>query len=134
MSNTLTASQQIEQLEAQISKLKKQALAELKAKLVEAIQNVAALEKELAEVTGQPATATTSVAAPRRTRRPSITDEDLKPLVLKAMAQKGMNGLNAKEIAICVGQDPLRVRKFVAANPSVLKRQGAGPGTLFFLR
>ena len=132
MSNTLTASQQIEQLEEQISKLKKQALAELKAKLAEAIQNVAVLEKELAELTGQPEAA--PVGAPRRTRRPSITDDDLKPLVLKAMAQKGMNGLNAKEIAVGVGQDPLRVRKFIAANPSVLKRQGAGPGTLFFLR
>jgi len=132
MSNTLTASQQIEQLEEQISKLKNGALAELKAKLAEAIKNVATLEKELAELTGQPTAA--SATAPRRTRRPSITDDELKPQVLKAMAQQGTNGLNAKEIATCVGQDPLRVRKFIAANPSVLKRQGAGPGTLFFLR
>jgi len=132
MSNSLTASQQIEQLEEQISKLKKQALVELKAALADAIKDVAALEKELAELTGQPDA--TPVAATRRTRRPSITDDDLKPLVLKAMAQKGMNGLNAKEIAACVEQDPLRVRKFIAANPSVLKRQGTGPGTLFFLR
>ena len=132
MSNTLTASQQIEQLEEQISKLKKEGLAELKAKLADAIKDVATLEKELADLTGQ--SSVTPVAIPRRTRRPSITDDDLKPLVLKAMALKGTNGLNAKEIAACVGQDPLRVRKFIAANPSVLKRQGGGPGTLFFLR
>ncbi len=132
MSNTLTASQQIEQLEAQILKLKKEAVLELKAKLAEAIENVATLENELAELTGKSDAA--PAAAPRRTRRPSISDEELKPLVLKAMAQKGMTGLNAKEIATCVEQDPLRVRKFIAANPSVLKRQGAGPGTLFFLR
>ena len=132
MSNTLTASQQIEQLEEQISKLKKGALAELKEKLADAIKNVATLEKELADLTGQSSAAPS--VTPRRTRRPSITDDDLKPLVLKAMALKGMNGLNAKEIAACVGQDPLRVRKFIAANPSILKRQGGGPGTLFFLR
>jgi acetyl-CoA carboxylase alpha subunit len=133
MSNTLTASQQIEQLEEQISKLKKEGLAELKAKLADAIKNVATLEKELADLTGQSSSAAPA-AIQRRTRRPSITDDDLKPLVLKAMALKGTNGLNAKEIAACVGQDPLRVRKFIAANPSVLKRQGGGPGTLFFLR
>jgi hypothetical protein len=132
MANSLTALEQIEQIEAQISNLKKEALIELKARLAEAIQNVAALEKELAGLTGQPAV--TDSAAPRRTRRASISDDALKPLILKAMAQKGMNGLNAREIAACVGQDPLRVRKFIAQNPSVLKRQGAGPGTRFFLR
>jgi len=131
--STPTASEQIEQLEQQILGLKKQALLELHEKLAEARKAVADLEKELAQLTGklveEPATGVV-----RRTRRPSITDEALKPLVLKAMAQHGMTGLNAKEIAARVGQDPLRIRKFIAGNPSVLKRQGAGPGTRFFLR
>lgn len=129
---TLTASQQIEQLEEKIQALKQQALAELKEKLVEARKNVAELEARLAELTGK--TVHETAAPVRRPRRPSITDEALKPLILKAMAQKGMTGLNAKEIAECVGQDPLRIRKFIANNPTALKRQGAGPGTRFFLR
>ncbi|XHR28770.1 MAG: hypothetical protein ACFUZC_22995 [Chthoniobacteraceae bacterium] len=129
----LSATQQIEQLEAQIRGLRQQALAELQEKLAEARRTVAELEKQLAEVTGN---ATEAAAAPvrRRTRRPSVTNEQLKPLVLKAMAEKGLNGLNAKDIAEFVGQDPMRVRKFIAENPSLLKRQGAGPGTRFFLK
>lgn len=134
MSITLTASEQIKQLEGQIVELKHQALAELKEQLAEARKTVAELESQLELLTGKVDSAATSGAtASRRTRRPSITDDDLKPQVLKAMAQNGKNGLNAKEIASFVGQDPLRIRKFIAANPTALKRQGAGPGTRFFL-
>jgi len=131
-----TASEQIEQLEKQILALKHQALGELKEQLAAARKTVADLEAQLAQLTGKPAaeTAATATAPTHRTRRPSISDDDLKPLVLKAMAQKGMTGLNAKDIAESVGQDPLRIRKFIAQNPSVLKRQGSGPGTRFFLR
>jgi len=132
--STPTASEQIEQLERQILDLKKQALVELREKLAEARKTVADLEKELAQLTGKSTEEPASAAiATRRTRRPSVTDDDLKPMVLKAMAQHGMNGLNAKDIAGHVGQDPLRIRKFIAANPTALKRQGAGPGTRFFL-
>jgi len=130
--STPTASEQIELLEQQIQGLKKQALTELKEKLVEARKTVADLEAQLAELTGTEAPAA-STASTRRTRRPSISDEELKPAVLKVMAQHGMTGLNAKDIAFHVGQDPLRVRKFIANNPTALKRQGAGPGTRFFL-
>lgn len=131
---TFTASEQIEQLEKKILELKQQALAELKAQLLAAQKSVADLEAQLSQLTGKPAAEAASTAPTHRTRRPSISDEDLKPLILKAMAQKGMTGLNAKDIADCAGQDPLRIRKFIAQNPSVLKRQGAGPGTRFFLR
>ncbi|MEI8233761.1 MAG: hypothetical protein WCH57_03640 [Verrucomicrobiota bacterium] len=131
---TSTAFEQIEQLEKKILALKQQALAELKEQLAAAQKTVAALEKELAELTGEPVAVTAPRAAARRPRRPSISDEDLKPLILRAMAEKGMTGLNAKDIAAFVGQDPMRIRKFMAQNPGVLKRQGSGPGTRFFLR
>lgn len=132
---TLTASQQIEQLEQKIQSLRQQALAELKEKLAEALRNVADLEARLADLTGKPVQSPAASGAPaRRQRRASISDDDLKPQILKAMAEKGSRGLNAKEIAECVGQDALRIRKFIANNPSVLKRQGAGPGTRFFLK
>ncbi|MEI6561187.1 MAG: hypothetical protein WCO68_03780 [Verrucomicrobiota bacterium] len=130
---TPTASEQIEQLERQILDLKKQALVELREKLAEARKTVADLEKELAQLTGKATEEPAAAVTTRRSRRPSVTDDDLKPMVLKAMAQHGMNGLNAKDIAGHVGQDPLRIRKFIAANPTTLKRQGAGPGTRFFL-
>ena len=130
--STPTATEQIEQLERQILDLKKQALVELREQLAEARKTVVDLEKELAQLTGKQ-TEEPLAASVRRTRRASIDDESLKPLILKAMAQHGMNGLNAKEIAARVGQDPLRIRKFIVNNPTALKRQGAGPGTRFFL-
>ena len=49
------------------------------------------------------------------------------------MASAGKNGMNAKQLGEKVGQDALRIRKFITANPKVLKRVGAGPGTKFFL-
>jgi len=131
--STPTATEQIEQLERQILDLKKLALLELREKLAEARKAVADLEKELALLTGKQAEDPAAAPTARRTRRPSITDDALKPLIPKAMAQHGMNGLNAKDIATRVGQDPLRVRKFIASNPTALKRQGSGPGTRFFL-
>ena len=129
--STLSAVEQIEQLEKQIQELKHQALTELKEKLAEAKKNVIALEKELTELTGQPVTAEKVVI--RKSRRPSISDEDLKLKILKVMAAHA-TGLSASAIANLVEQDPMRVRKFIMQNPTVLKRQGAGPGTRFFLR
>ena len=49
------------------------------------------------------------------------------------MAADGKMGMNAKQLADKVNQDALRVRKFIKDNPKVLKRQGSGPGTKFFL-
>jgi len=135
--STLTALEEIEQIEKKIQELKHEALAEMKEKLIAAKKAVIDFEKELAELTGAPLDmdAAPAAAAPvRRTRRPSVSDADLKPLVLQAMAQQGMNGLNAKDIGVLVGQDAMRIRRFIAENPTVLKRQGSGPGTRFFLR
>ena len=50
------------------------------------------------------------------------------------MADHGKHGLNAKSLADKVGQDALRIRKFIKNNPKILKRQGSGPGTKFFLQ
>ena len=131
--STPTASQQIEELEQKIRELRHQAIAELKEQLAQARKNVSELESQLAQLTGE-AVETAPAAPARRTRRASISDEELKPMILKAMAQYGTAGLNAKEIAGHVGQDPLRIRKFIVSNPATLKRQGSGPGTRFFLR
>ena len=113
---------QIEALNAQVEALNAEAIQELRAKLSEAKKVVTSLEEELADLTGKPA------AAPKvkRERRPSITDD------AKVMASFGKEGLNAKQLAEKLHQDPMRVRKFIADNPKVLKRTGAGPGTKFF--
>ena len=121
---------QIEALNAQMQALDQEAIHEIKLKLSDARKLVVNLEEELAQVTGKPL-GNTKV---RRERRPSITDEALQDQLLKVMANFGKEGLNAKQLAEKLHQDALRVRKFIAANPKVLKRQGAGPGTKFFLQ
>ena len=130
MANPTSALGKIEELQKQIETLKQQAVEEVKQKLADARRLVSQLEGELGELTGKPPEEETRA---RRVRRPSISDEHLRAFVLKAMADHGKMGMNAKEMADRVGQDALRVRKFIKNNPKMLKRQGSGPGTKFFL-
>ena len=129
MATKTNALDKIGELQKQIETLKQEAVDEIRQKLGEARRVVTNLEHELAGLTGrQPFEERT-----RRTRRPSIGDEELKSYVLKAMAADGKMGMNAKQLADKVNQDALRVRKFIKDNPKILKRQGSGPGTKFFL-
>ena len=121
---------QIEALQGQITALNEEAVHELRLKLSDARKLVRDLEDQLAQLTGKP---TDDAPRARRERRPSITDEALQPQLLKVMATFGQEGMNARQMAERLHQDPLRVRKFIAANPKLLKRQGAGAGTKFFL-
>ena len=125
----LTLQQQIEALQKQMQNLDQETIAELKAKLADAKKVVSTLEAELATLTGGPA----DKPKAKRNRRPSITDEALKDQLLKVMANFGKEGMNAKQLAEKLHQDPTRVRKFITDNPKTLKRQGTGPGTKFFL-
>jgi chromosome segregation ATPase len=137
MANTPTATdkratiqKQIEALEAQKAALDQEAIHELKLKISDARRAVKELEQQLEELTGKPAEKPRKA---RRERRPSITDEFLQPQILKVLAEFGKTGMNAKAIADKLNQDPMRVRKFIASNPKVLKRTGKGVGTKFFL-
>ena len=120
---------QIEGLQAQMEALSQEAVGELKQKLSEARRVVSDLEDELADLTGKP----TAEPKGKRTRRPSISDEHLQPQILAVMAKLGKEGFNAKQLGEHLHQDPLRIRKFISANAKTLRRQGAGPGTRFFL-
>lgn len=129
MATRTNALDKIEELQKQIETLKQEAVEEIRQKLTEARRVVAELENELADLTGRPS----PEGRVRRVRRPSIGDDELKGQLLKAMAAEGKMGLNARQLADKVGQDALRIRKFIKDNPKVLKRQGSGPGTRFFL-
>jgi septal ring factor EnvC (AmiA/AmiB activator) len=121
---------QIEDLQKKVQDLDQEAIHELKLKLSDARKVVRDFEDQLSSLTGQPAEKKPRV---KRERRPSILDEHLQPQVLKVMADHGKTGMNAKQLAEKLNQDPLRVRKFIASNPKVLKRTGKGVGTKFFL-
>ena len=119
---------QIEALQQQMLDLTQETVQELKTKLSEARKVVSQLEDELAQLTGSPSTPRV-----RRERRPAIADDALQDQILKVMANFGQDGLNAKQLADKLNQDPLRVRKFISAHPGVLERKGSGPATKFFL-
>ena len=132
----ITTQQEIEELKRRLETLKEQAEDEIRQKLAEARQVVSDLERQLSEVTGRPsASEIKALAAPKppRIRRPSVSDEELKPEILKILAAAGPHGINAKQIGTALNQTPARIRQFVAANPKALKRTGSGPGTKFFL-
>ena len=109
--------------------MNQEAAEELKQKISDTKKVLRGYELQLEELTGK----STTPSKGKRTRRPSITDDELKGTLLKVMASVGKNGMNAKQLGEKVGQDALRIRKFITANPKVLKRVGAGPGTKFFL-
>ncbi len=121
---------QIEALTAQMHALDAEAVHELKLKLSDARKVVTDLEHELEQLTGK----SSAGSKVRRERRPSITDDALKDQLLKVMATHGAEGMNAKQMGEKLHQDALRIRKFITANPKILKRQGKGPGTRFFLQ
>ena len=125
---TTSALDKIQELELQIRQLKEDAILELKEKLISARRTVSDLEKEIEELTGK-----SVPAGAIRIRRESIPDEDLKRRILEVFAVNGQHGMNAKQIADAVAQSPIRIRDFLKKNPKVLKRQGAGAGTKFFL-
>ncbi len=121
---------QIEALTAQMYALDQEAVHELKLKLSDARKVVTDLEHELEQLTGKSSTG----PKVRRERRPSIDDASLQDQLLKVMATHGAEGMNAKQMGEKLHQDALRIRKFITANPKILKRQGKGPGTRFFLQ
>ena len=120
---------QIEALQAQVEVLNTEAVDELKSKISETKKVLRDYEQQLESLTGK----STGSPKTRRSRRSSISDEQLQPQLLKVITQNGKAGMNAKQLAEQLNQDALRIRKFISANPKALKRVGKGPGTKFFL-
>jgi len=102
MSNTPSASEQIELLQQQIEQLKHRSLLELKVKLAEARHNVVALEKQIEGITGK-AAAADEPRGEKRSRK-SITIEQ----VVEAI--KG-GATNYKAVANALGCSPITVTK-----------------------
>ena len=111
---------------------------ELRQELKEARAVVQYLELQLSEVTGRPSASqirATSVNGDRapRLRRESISDEKLEIRILSLLHEQGKHGMNAKTIGEKLDVDPIRIRGWIKHHPSVLKREGKGPGTRFFV-
>jgi len=122
MSNTLSASEQIEELQRKIEQLKHQSLLELRVKLAEARGVVVALENELEKLTGKAPGATAS----GRKARTSITIED----VVKAI--KG-GATNYKSISAKLGCSAATVTNKIKAQGKVAGITSTGQKAAFKL-
>lgn len=100
MSNNLSASEQIEELQRQIEALRDRSLLELKVKLGEARHTVAVLEKQISELTGKSA----SEAPVKTRRRTSITIDQVVDAI------KG-GATNYRAVANALGCSPITVAK-----------------------
>lgn len=100
MSNSLSASEQIEELQRQIESLKHRSLLELKVKLGEARHTVVALEKQIEEITGKSAPAPVEGVRKRTT----ITIQQV-----VAAIKEGAS--NYRAVANALGCSPITVAK-----------------------
>ncbi len=134
----ITTQQEIEELKRRLESLKEQAEDEIRQKLAEARQVVSDLERQLSEVTGRPsASEIKALATPKATRirRPSISDDDLKPQILQILAAAGPHGINAKQIGTALNQTPGADQAIRGRQPESAKADGewAGNEVLFAL-
>ena len=121
--------QEIQQLEKRLAQLQEQAEDVLRQKLKEARAVVTDLEMQLSEITGRPSATQIKVVkgfAP-------LTDEELEVQILFVVQKEGEHGMNAADIARKLNQDPVRIRGWIKKHPAVLKREGKGPGTRYFV-
>ena len=123
-----TTQQEIAQLQKRLQLLNEQAEDQLRQRLKEARAVVAVLEDQLSEITGRPSATQIKVVkgfAP-------LTDEELEVQILFVVQKQGQDGMNATDIARKLNQDPVRIRGWIKAHSSALKREGKGAGTRYF--
>ena len=127
--HSVSTSEEIQQLQKRLAQLQEQAEDVLRQKLKEARAVVTELELQLSEITGRPTATQIKVVkgfAP-------ITDDQLEVMMLFLLKKEGQDGMNAKTIASKLNQNVIRIREWIKSNPGKLKREGAGPGTNFFV-
>jgi len=127
--HSTSTQEEIAQLTKRLELLQEEAEDIIRQKLKEARAVVAELEMQLSEITGRPTASQIKAVngfAP-------LTDEDLEVQILFVVQKEGEQGINAKTIAAKLNQNPQRIRLWIKSNPGKLRREGAGPGTRFFM-
>lgn len=124
MSTTVSASEQIEELQRQIEQLRHRSLLELKVKLAEARHAVVALEKQIADITGKPAEAS---EGKERKARTSIT-------IAQVVAAIKGGALNYKAVAQALGCSPITVAKKIEAEGKAAGIKSTGQKATFRLQ
>ncbi len=126
---------QIQELETKIRELKRVQVQELQEELTKAREVVAALEAEIASITGEKAPKATSAAAlgagPRRRKRTS--SEEVRGRILKSLAS-APEGLSQKEISEITGLNYNTVVIYLKNNAREFKTTGVMRSKRYFLK
>jgi len=146
MPKPLPITDEIQQIKARLKELQNQQLDELKARRKELADELARIEKQIADITGAPvqhAAASGAGDAPRK-RAPKLAklvkdSEEYKEIGrnVQTILAKAPTGLNGKQIADELGFGQMNERnriKELLNDNRFFKKTGQGVSTKFFLR
>ena len=145
MPKPLPITDEIQQIKARLRELQNQQLEELKSRRRELSDELAQVERQIADITGTPVQAGTSTDAggPRK-RAPKLPklvkdSEEYKELGrnIQTILAKEFTGLNGKQIADALGYQQMNERnriKELLNDNRLFKKTGQGVSTKFFLR
>ena len=145
MPKPLPITDEIQQIKARLRELQNQQLDELKAKRRELAEELAYVERQIAEITGTPVAAVAvAVDGQPRKRAPKLPklvrdSEEYKEIArnVQTTLAKEPTGLNGKQIADALGFSQMNERnriKELLNDPRYFRKTGQGVSTKFFLR
>jgi len=145
MAKPLQITDEIQQIKARLRELQTQQLDELKTRRRELADELAAVERQIADITGIPVHAAAAVdgGGPRK-RAPKIPklvkdSEEYKEIGrnVQTILAKAPTGLNGKQISDALGYKQMNERnriKELLNDPRLFRKTGQGVSTKFFLR
>jgi len=145
MPKPLLITDEIQQIKARLRELQDQQLDELKKRRRELADELAQVEKQIADITGVPPQAGIPVdgQAPRK-RAPKLPklvkdSEEYKEIArnVQTILAKEPTGLNGKQVADALGYQQMNERnriKELLNDPRFFRKTGQGVSTKFFLR
>jgi tetrahydromethanopterin S-methyltransferase subunit G len=145
MPKTLPITDEIQQIKARLRELQHQQLEELRARRRELANDLAHVDKQIADITGAPvpASAPAEGEAPRKraAKLPKLVkdSEEYKELGrrIQTILAKEFTGLNGKQVADALGYSQMNERnriKELMNDTRLFKKTGQGVSTKFFLR
>jgi hypothetical protein len=144
MPKPLPITDEIQQIKARLKELQNQQLDELKARRKELADELARVEKQIADITGAPVQPAAGAGDAPRKRAPKLAklvkdSEEYKELGrnVQTILAKAPTGLNGKQIADELGYAQMNERnriKELLNDNRLFKKTGQGVSTKFFLR
>jgi len=144
MSKPMPITDEIQQIKARLRELQNQQLEELKSRRRELADELAQVERQIADITGAPVQASVSADGGSRKRAPKLPklvkdSEEYKELGrrIQTILAKELMGMNGKQIADALGYQQMNERnriKELLNDNRLFKKTGQGVSTKFFLR